>query len=358
MKPLTTTKALAAWAKLQPLSEEDAKRLCTHFAVDFNYNTNHMMGNGMTYGQTRYLLMHNRVIGSPTVRDVHDMRASDAALMQMKEQAALKEVPMTVHFILTLHKTMMGGGYTEVWKESDNAPVSFQIHSGQYKTDSNYLAARFGEVTKYASPEETPELMDQLVEWYNKEERETELTPIELAAIFHYRFVRIHPFDVGNGRMARLLVNFILARHDYPMIIFHSNKKTEYIEALYRADAEYDAAKKEGLPLTAKSIYSFCKYMNDLVVMEMNNVLLFLTEKSKRVWWYNGERLSDRPSNYTKLLIAMLQNDKLTLEDMREVTKLNKRSVQKLLEELLRRHYVEPGDEPDSWRVFVSLFYE
>ncbi|MFR5943165.1 MAG: Fic family protein [Parabacteroides merdae] len=48
---------------------------------------------------------------------------------------------------------------------------------------------------------------------------------MELAALFHYRYIRIHPFEDGNGRIARLMVNFILTRHDYPMIVVRSRKK-------------------------------------------------------------------------------------------------------------------------------------
>lgn len=59
---------------------------------------------------------------------------------------------------------------------------------------------------------ETAALMADLVEWYNEEEAKGKLSPVELAALFHYRYIRIHPFEDGNGRIARLIVNYILAR--------------------------------------------------------------------------------------------------------------------------------------------------
>lgn len=46
---------------------------------------------------------------------------------------------------------------------------------------------------------------DRPYNWYNEEEQKGELTPVELAAIFHYRYIRIHPFEDGNGRIARLM---------------------------------------------------------------------------------------------------------------------------------------------------------
>jgi len=79
-----------------------------------------------------------------------------------------------------------------------------------------------GEIFNYASMEETPALMSDLVRWYNEEEQKGVLSPVELAALFHYRYIRIHPFEDGNGRIARLLMNYILLRHDYPMIVIRT----------------------------------------------------------------------------------------------------------------------------------------
>lgn len=92
--------------------------------------------------------------------------------------------------------------------------TSFVIHAGQYKTRPNSVITRYGDRFEYASPEETPALMSDLVDWYNGEEERGELTPVELAALFHYRYIWIHPFEDGNGRIARLMVNYILSRHN------------------------------------------------------------------------------------------------------------------------------------------------
>ena len=57
MKYLNIRKALAAWQEIQPLSEKDRERLSRRFTVDFNYNSNHIEGNTLTYGQTEILLL-------------------------------------------------------------------------------------------------------------------------------------------------------------------------------------------------------------------------------------------------------------------------------------------------------------
>jgi hypothetical protein len=75
--------------------------------------------------------------------------------------------------------------------------------------------------------------MNDLMKWYNDN---IELNPVELAAQLHYRFVRIHPFDDGNGRVARLLMNYVLLKAGYPPVIIKSKDKPNYLTALNKAD--------------------------------------------------------------------------------------------------------------------------
>ena len=94
MKYLNIKKALAAWQELQPLSEKDKDRLSRRFTVDFNYNSNHIEGNTLTYGQTEVLLLFGKVIGEASVRDVQEMTASNVGLRMMTEEARLKDAPL------------------------------------------------------------------------------------------------------------------------------------------------------------------------------------------------------------------------------------------------------------------------
>ena len=77
---LNIKKALAAWQALQPLSEKDRERLSRRFTVDFNYNSNHIEGNTLTYGQTEILLLFGKVIGEADIHDVEEMTASNVGL--------------------------------------------------------------------------------------------------------------------------------------------------------------------------------------------------------------------------------------------------------------------------------------
>ena len=353
MKYLNVKKALSAWRDIQPLSEKDRERLSRRFTVDFNYNSNHIEGNTLTYGQTEILLLFGKVIGEADIHDVQEMTASNVGLRMMTVEANLKETPLTQNFIRTLHKTLLREDYMVYSNLPTGVQTSYVIHAGQYKTRPNSVITRYGERFEYASPEETPGLMSDLVDWYNKAEQEGKLSPVELAALFHYRYVRIHPFEDGNGRIARLMMNYILTRHDYPMVVVRSRKKSEYIEALHQADIDVGPILSDGAHAEIKDIRPFVKYFNNLVATEIYNNVLFVTEKNENVWWYDGERIAFRTPNYTRILNAMRTQPTLTLADMREITGVSVAAIQKLLDQLIVKKYVERG-ENGSWKVFVT----
>ena len=354
MKYLNINKALTAWQNIQPLSEKDRERLSRRFTIDFSYNSNHLEGNTLTYGQTEILLLFGKVIGEADVRDVQEMTASNVGLRMMTEEAAVKEIPLTQNFIRTLHKTLLREDYTVYRNLQGGIQTSYVIHAGQYKSRPNSVITRYGDRFEYASPEETPGLMADLVDWYNAAEREGKLSPVELAALFHYRYIRIHPFEDGNGRIARLMVNYILTRHNYPMIVVRSRKKSDYLESLHQADLEVGPVPSDGAHANIRDIRPFLKYFNELVATEVYNDVLFVSEKNENVWWYDGERIAFRTPSYTKILNAMRTYPVLTLADMKAETGISITAIQKLLDNLISKKYVERGDKDGSWRVFLT----
>ena len=161
----------------------------------------------MTYGQTELLLLFGKVIGEADFRDYEEMKASQVGLKMMSMEAVDDAKPLTQNFIRTLHQTLLREDYTVYRTLPGGVQTSYVIHAGQYKTRPNSVITRYGDRFDYASPEETPALMTELVDWYNMMEHEGSLSPADLAILFHYRYIRIHPFEDGNGRIARLLLN-------------------------------------------------------------------------------------------------------------------------------------------------------
>lgn len=261
------------WLSYQPLPEETANRLKQKFMLEFNYNSNHIEGNTLTYGQTELLLLFGKVAEAAQMKDLEDMKAHNVGLKMMIEEASNSERQLSENFIHQLHHTLLREDY-KVYRESDTGVVtSYTVHAGQYKTRPNSVITATGERFEYASPEETPALMYDLIEWYKEEEIKKELTPIQLAAVFHYRYIRIHPFEDGNGRIARLLVNYILRRHNYPMIVVKTKNKQHYLNALNQCDVTVGMVPSVGAHAEIEQLTPFVNYMESCLISAFNTCI-------------------------------------------------------------------------------------
>jgi len=219
---------------LLPLDVKNQKRLEKKYRLEFNYNSNHLEGNTLSHGQTELLLFHDKVSGDAKLSDIEEMKAHDIALSQIRGMAKEAERPLTENFIKELNRVILVRPF---WKEAitpEGIPTKKKIEIGKYKTLPNSVRLRNSELHEYASPEETSAKMNDLMDWYNKEI--DSIHPVQLAILFHYKFVCIHPFDDGNGRVARLLMNYILLKNDFPPIIIVSKDKEGYLTALQKAD--------------------------------------------------------------------------------------------------------------------------
>ena len=261
------------WQSLQPLPEEASNRLKQKFMLEFNYNSNHIEGNTLTYGQTELLLLFGKVVEAAEMKDLEDMKAHNVGLKMMIEEASNSERQLSENFIRQLHHTLLREDY-KVYRESNTGAVtSYTVHAGQYKTRPNSVITATGERFEYASPEETPALMHDLIEWYKEAEIKKELTPIQLAAVFHYRYIRIHPFEDGNGRIARLLVNYILRRHNYPMIVVKTKNKQHYLNALNQCDITVGMVPSIGAHAEIEQLTPFVNYMENCLISALNTCI-------------------------------------------------------------------------------------
>ena len=350
----TIDEVMAEWKALQPLSDRDREMLSRRFTIDFNYNSNHIEGNTLTYGQTEILLLFGKIVGEAEVRDVQEMTASNVSLKMMTDEAKLTQAPLTQNFIRTLHKTLLREDYTVYRTLPGGVQTSYVVHAGRYKTRPNSVITRYGDRFEYASPEETPALMTDLVDWYNEAERSGKLTPIELAAIFHYRYIRIHPFEDGNGRIARLMVNYILCRHNYPMIVVRSRKKKEYLEALHNTDLKVGSVPSLGAHASKRDIQHFLTYFTHLFIGEVSYDIQFLTQRGEDVWWFDGERVKFRSQTTSLILNRMYTEPNCTIPQLAETAGISLTAVNKQLRLLTDKGYIARTEKDNSWRLIIT----
>lgn len=221
----------------KPIPTQAQQQFQQKISLDWTYHSNAIEGNRLTFGDTRAFLLRGVTAAGKPFRDYIDIKGHDEAvklLFSLIEQQ--DATPLNESFIRELHKIALVEPYRSPSQTMDGTPTTKLIQPGQYKTQPNHVRTSTGAIHYYASPEETPAKMGDLVAWYRLQADRGELHPLLLAAAFHYRFVAIHPFDDGNGRLARLLMNFILMRHDFPPIVIPLGKKEQYLRSLEQAD--------------------------------------------------------------------------------------------------------------------------
>lgn len=221
---------------LRPLSKEQEAIVMQKFRLDWNYNSNSLEGNSLTYTETKALLIHGITAQGKPLKDHFEITGHDEAIKWV-EDLVKGDYPLTENFIRELHKLLLKSPYEVDAITPDGQPTKRRIAVGQYKTAPNHVKTKTGEIFRFATPEETPAKMHHLIEWYRDRSEAPEVNPILLSAESHYRFIRIHPFDDGNGRTARILMNFILMKFGYPPVIIKTEDKDNYFFALQQADA-------------------------------------------------------------------------------------------------------------------------
>ncbi len=220
---------------LRPIDKEKESIIMQKFRLDWNYHSNHLEGNSLTYGETKALILFGITAQGKPLKDTLEITGHNEAINWVIDLVK-GERPLTENFIRELHSLLLQDSNKES-KNAEDVVVPRKISAGKYKTTTNHVETVTGEIFYFATPEETPAKMHDLLNWYNQKANEKNVNPILVAAEFHYRFIRIHPFDDGNGRTARILMNFILMQFGFPPVIIKTEDKASYFAALKMADA-------------------------------------------------------------------------------------------------------------------------
>lgn len=224
------------WAAAQPLPVENKSRLWQRLRIEWNYNSNHIEGNTLTYGETLLLLIHGRTRGDHLLREYEEMRGHDVAI-ELVRSLALDDRPLTEGDIRDLNRIVLKEGFWRVAETPDGEPTRKWIEPGRYKTQPNHVLTAAGEIFQFAAPEETPARMAAFVQWLRAEMEAPALDLPAMLARAHHDFIGIHPFDDGNGRVVRLLVNYVLLRAGLLPLVIKSRDRRRYLESIAIADA-------------------------------------------------------------------------------------------------------------------------
>ncbi|MEM7345016.1 MAG: Fic family protein [Chloroflexota bacterium] len=214
-----------------------SQRLKQTVRIEWNYHSNALEGNLLTLGETQAFLRHDLTAEGKPFRHYLNIKGHNEAILYL-DMLLQQSRPLTQKDILTLHQIMLVEPYEMPMMRLDGTSTQRQVGLGRYKTTPNHSQTKTGEIHFYTSPEETPVQMNDLMAWYHQTIQAQTVHPVILAATFHYRFLAIHPFDDGNGRLARLLLNFILMQHGYQPVIIKVETKDRYLLTLEQAEVD------------------------------------------------------------------------------------------------------------------------
>ncbi len=188
------------------------------FGISFTYNTQRMEGSSLTEADTRDLLIHGV---TPTKKPQIDSIETKKHYDLFMKLVTSKSTKITKKTVMDWHKEIFG-----------------QTKIGDAGSIRTY---RVGVITndkiEFAPVHEIPERLDEFFKWLNKNKT---TNFVDLAALAHYYFVSIHPFGDGNGRISRLIMNYILLIHGCPLMQIKNTDRRAYFKALEKSQLEKD----------------------------------------------------------------------------------------------------------------------
>jgi len=182
------------------------------FSIRFTYDTQRIEGSKLTLRETAELIERNI---SPKAKPLQDVKEAEAHYKIFHEMLDYKK-DLSLQIILYWHKRLF---------ESTKPEIAGKIREHQIAISGSKFVPPF--------PAEIYPLLREFFRWYDKNKKK--LHPVELAALAHLKFVTIHPFADGNGRISRLMMNFILHKHGYPLLDIPYERRANYYNALERA---------------------------------------------------------------------------------------------------------------------------
>jgi Fic family protein len=222
--------------ELKAMPKEEKEKYLNYFMIKFTYDSTRIEGSTLTLKETADLLEEHLTPKNRPISDVKEAEKHKKVFYQMIE---CKKLDLDV--ILKWHKDLL-------LETQDSI-------AGQLRR-SDVRVAR--SKSKFPPHQLVLNLLKEFFIWYN--ENKTKLHPLILASLVHLKFVSIHPFADGNGRISRLLMNYVLHKSGYPMLNIKYSDRGNYYNSLERSQV-----KKEEYPflrhLLKRYLTEYDKYL-------------------------------------------------------------------------------------------------
>lgn len=223
---MTYESILDFWKKQNIKNANELASVLSSYSVNFAYNSGKIENDEITYHDTREVFDKDGVTSyTGSTKTLFEIQNSKAAYERMLSAFDDKQ-SVDEEFLKEIQMILTNGTYDERRYRIGERPGEYKHHD--YVTGKNEVGASVDDVQ-----EEVCELLDELTDIDDK-------NALVAAAYFHAKFENIHPFSDGNGRVGRLLMNYILLIHNHPPITIHEEDRKDYYNALEKFDEELE----------------------------------------------------------------------------------------------------------------------
>ena len=198
----TIKKNFSSEYRLMPKSAKEKEH--ETFAIKFTYNSQRIEGSTLTLKETANLLE----MGISPAKPIRDIREAESHKKVFDNMINYKK---DLNLSITTY-------WNKLLLDETKPDIAGKIRNHQIALARSKFMPPF--------PAELDILLHEFFEWYNK--NKDKLHPVELAALVHLKFVTIHPFGDGNGRVSRIMINFVLKKNKYPFLDIPYEKRNSY----------------------------------------------------------------------------------------------------------------------------------
>ena len=193
------------------------EKFIQHFAVQFTYNSQKIEGSTITLKDTRQIV-EDGIAPAKSIKEIEETKEHHRLFLEMLEY----KDDITLQRVLYWHKRLFEKSYPQI--------------AGKIREHNVKVA---GSLTKFPDHIEVEYLLKEFFEWY--EENKRKYNGVELAALVHLKFVSIHPFSDGNGRVSRLIMNYVLFKENYPLLDIPYVDRKSYYNSLEKSNLKEDS---------------------------------------------------------------------------------------------------------------------
>lgn len=298
---------------LRPFPEETLKSLREYYRIGLTYTSNALEGNSLTESETKVVIEDGLTIEGKPLRDVYEAVGHAHAYDYIHTLTASK--PLEESDILELHHLF----YEKI--DSDKA--------GHYRTVPVFIS---GSRYTVSPPSRIESDMKKFVKWFN--DNEHRLPTPEFAALAHQKFVFIHPFIDGNGRVARLILNLALLRGEYTIALIPAILRHEYVQSL---------------ELSHKTPSAFVDFIAERIIATQMDLLRLLNDGGVNDSENGGVKRKNGGVNLEELIFDAIRNNPgINAPTLAEMLQKSLRTTQRYLKSLSDAKRIEFRGAPKN----------